>query len=446
MPNWLNYKGLEVPNGAPDDDAGLKLKTDLMALADSAGPVFIAAFDPIANDDSAGSGGHGNFFVFSKWLNTSTNTGFLCLVDTPGLAVWKVTTGLTKDLTNGAYIGGDQSGNARGSSALDVQSNRFAATQVASGAASVCVGYQNTADHFFSTAVGVQNSATSGFDNVAIGFGNSATALQALALGIGNNATLGYDLSLGTYCTASGGAAVAVGQSCVASGGGASALGFNTTASGHYSTASGYYCGASGDYSSAGGSRCHATQDYSTASGNYANATGIGAVAVGTAVTASGNYSCAIGASDVSMTNSTPFSVEVGTFDSQKLRISSNGLEIIGAGASTKASINLSGAMTGGSSALSGSPASLDPSTGTVFTLSSSADITINATAGGNAGQFIFLVVGNTHGSAAVVFTFGTDLKSSGTMTLNHGTTGTILFVSNGIKFYEVCRTLNMTT
>jgi hypothetical protein len=34
MPNWLNYKGILVPNATPDDDAGLNLKNDLMALAD----------------------------------------------------------------------------------------------------------------------------------------------------------------------------------------------------------------------------------------------------------------------------------------------------------------------------------------------------------------------------------------------------------------------------
>ena len=69
--------------------------TDLDKLLQNFGPLlcssplgYSAAADPTAGDDSAGTRNHGKFFVFSKWLNTSTGIVWQCIDATPTAAVW----------------------------------------------------------------------------------------------------------------------------------------------------------------------------------------------------------------------------------------------------------------------------------------------------------------------------------------------------------------------
>ena len=79
--------------------------------------------------------------------------------------------------SNGAVTGGDLGGNARGANALDIQSSRSAATQVASGANSSAVGYQNTASGERSLAIGsFANSSIYG--EIALNNSNTATSEQ----------------------------------------------------------------------------------------------------------------------------------------------------------------------------------------------------------------------------------------------------------------------------
>ena len=94
-------------------------------------------------------------------------------------------------------------GNARGANAIDLQTLRSAATQVANGLGSFVAGANNTASGTYSVALGVGSSAT-GFNDIAMG--NSASA--------------------------TGGGAFAVGTVCIASGNGSIALGAFTTTKG----------------------------------------------------------------------------------------------------------------------------------------------------------------------------------------------------------------------
>lgn len=160
---------------------------------------------------------------------------------------------------NDAYIGGDQTGNARGDNALDVQSGRRFPDEVASGGEATTVGYGNTAS-------GVYNSSAVGYINTASGyFGASAVGSVNRALGNGASA-FGYNN------TASGSASTsAFGYGNTASGGsGASAFGYDNAASANSASAFGYQNTASGDYSSAFGCRVKTTVDNTFETGYWA--------------------------------------------------------------------------------------------------------------------------------------------------------------------------------
>src|ERR1700687_227991 len=84
-----------------------------------------------------------------------------------------------------ALVGGDFTGNARGSYAIDLQGLRSDPVQVASGYESLCFGNEDTASGIGSVAVGVGCTA-SGLNSFA--FGTSAYALAAHAMAFGTTA------------------------------------------------------------------------------------------------------------------------------------------------------------------------------------------------------------------------------------------------------------------
>src|SRR5271156_4664518 len=132
MPNWLNYKGLEVPNATPADEAGLMLKNDLMTLADRVGPSdYTAVVNPTPTDDASLG-----FTLGSFWINTVTNEWFVSTNNTVGAAVWLA----LPIFTGNGVVQIDQGGNARGTGAVDFQKSRSANSQVASGARSFVAG------------------------------------------------------------------------------------------------------------------------------------------------------------------------------------------------------------------------------------------------------------------------------------------------------------------
>lgn len=93
---------------------------------------------------------------------------------------------------------GSVTGNAKGTGAHDFQTNRSAATQVASGNYSTVIGYRNTASGLNSIAIGDSNtsSATSG---ITIGSSNTADELYSVAMGRNSDT-----LTQGQFCFASG--------------------------------------------------------------------------------------------------------------------------------------------------------------------------------------------------------------------------------------------------
>lgn len=141
----------------------------------------------------------------------------------------------------GAFIlgpmpdGTSTGGNARGANAVDLQTLRSAASQVASGESSFVAGRANTASNFRS---------------VALGFGNSVSQTNGFAAGNSNTVSGGIvenGIALGAFNTASSGSAVAVGYANLASGSRAFATGdstqstaFCTSTFGHRSVADRY--------------------------------------------------------------------------------------------------------------------------------------------------------------------------------------------------------------
>ena len=151
-----------------------------------------------------------------------------------------------------AIIGGDFSGNARGSRSIDVQFERTTSAEVASGDGSIAFGRSVKASGDGSVALGI-NTAVTGNDGVALGRNSLVSAGNGVAVGLGASVSgqdgiaVGQDaVASGNYSaivgqgTASGVSAVAVGTGDVlASGVSAIAMGASATASGARSIALG---------------------------------------------------------------------------------------------------------------------------------------------------------------------------------------------------------------
>ena len=133
----------------------------------------------------------------------------------------------------GAFIAGQKpdgtatgGGNARGSGAVDLQLERTAATQVASGAYSVAIGQRNTAAG--GCAIGISNTVNEPefLSGVAIGGSNSVSAGGGVAIGRSNTSSTAYgSVAIGRSNTSSGGSSVAIGNTSTASGSQSVALG-----------------------------------------------------------------------------------------------------------------------------------------------------------------------------------------------------------------------------
>jgi hypothetical protein len=96
----------------------------------------------------------------------------------------------------GAWVGGDRSGNARGDSAVDIQSLRSAPDRVASGYQSAAFGLNCRSDGSFSVAVGV-NCQTPGGSSVAIGTSCQASGYAGIAIGLSCQASGQYSAAIG---------------------------------------------------------------------------------------------------------------------------------------------------------------------------------------------------------------------------------------------------------
>ena len=127
---------------------------------------------------------------------------------------------------------GVNGGNKRGANAIDLQTSRGSATQVASGLYSVTAGYGNTASNNMSVALGRQNvssgpggsfsagdtNTSSATSSIALGASNTSSAFASIAAGSGNSASNNYAVSLGYFNTSSGISSVSVGNINTSSG------------------------------------------------------------------------------------------------------------------------------------------------------------------------------------------------------------------------------------
>lgn len=179
---------------------------------------------------------------------------------------------LTRIAASNAFIGGNLTGNTRGTNALDIQSSRNAVTQVAGGTNTTAVGIQNTASASYNTAIGFGNVASGSLNNSAIGKNNTAS-------GTYNNA------AIGTGNTASGYNSTSSGYGNTASNDNATAIGALNSATAAGSTASGFYNISGAAKTTAIGSNNNASSLNSTAIGVYnftGSAQGLASVAIGT--------------------------------------------------------------------------------------------------------------------------------------------------------------------
>lgn len=133
-------------------------------------------------------------------------------------------------------------GNKRGTGAVDLQTTRTNANQVASGNYSFVAGNGNRAEGSYSSIPGgYSNIATGAFGCFSGGGNNSSTGNTSFTFGQSNTASAGTSFALGTTCTSSGGNSFAMGQSAGASGQSSFSLGLGTTANADYSFAMGYW-------------------------------------------------------------------------------------------------------------------------------------------------------------------------------------------------------------
>jgi hypothetical protein len=139
---------------------------------------------------------------------------------------------------NGAYIGSGalslqvpdgtvKCGNARGMGAVDLQTLRSNASQVASGNNSVSMGQNNTASGTSAIGIG-SNNVASNTSSVVIGAYNTASSNYSSAIGYTNTASGYSSVAIGAYSTANSYSSVAIGSGNTASGAYTVAMGSNS--------------------------------------------------------------------------------------------------------------------------------------------------------------------------------------------------------------------------
>ena len=249
----------------------------------------------------------------------------------------------------------DETGNARGTNALDIQSLRSAPTQVASGNHAIAYGAYNTASSSSSSAIGFNNTASGSYGSTtAVGVGNIVSGNCSSGIGFINTVSGYYSIGAGFCNTVSGTYNTAVGRANVASSANSTAIGAFNTSSGAASSSLGF-CNFSTDTSaSAIGSYNCATAPAAMAFGyqnnvsnNFASAFGqinnvfcVNSAAFGNCNTVCGTTSTASGYQNIitadkaivlgnCITNCTTCSAEMGPVNTEKIRVSAAGINLI---------------------------------------------------------------------------------------------------------------------
>lgn len=173
----------------------------------------------------------------------------------------KGTGAFSLQIPDGTTVGG----NARGTNAIDLQTSRTAATQVASGSGAFVAGINCTSSGSQTIAIGVGCSASGTGASVALG-NNCSVSNAGNNVAMGKNATSSSSsatsIAIGDGATASGSTAIALGQNCNATGGGGIAIGNASSATandaaaiGKGNTANATESFAAGNANTASGSR-----------------------------------------------------------------------------------------------------------------------------------------------------------------------------------------------
>ena len=270
-----------IPNSSAGGGSGGGGATTFLGLTDT--PVtYVGEALKIAQVDSTE-----NFLEFTAdpTFTTATTTGAL-------------TVGTTAEIgsVSGKVIVGDITGNARGATAIDMQSVRTA-TQVASGANAVAFGRSNTASATAAVAIGRNNNCAALY-SAAIGITNATSGGSGgqSAFGSNNTTSAEFGSAFGTYNTTGDySRSSAFGNTNTSNGTQSSAFGYSNSTYYYYSNQSafGSDCSTQADKSSAFGYACQANNTNASAFGykvvnSTGNSTEIGINAVTLDITSAG--------------------------------------------------------------------------------------------------------------------------------------------------------------
>lgn len=86
----IDYHAVSVLTPDPTGAGGLMLNNALKELADRTGPFHSHAGAPDADDDDQDTGGNGACFINTFWLDTGTNTWYVCTSAAVGAATWSM--------------------------------------------------------------------------------------------------------------------------------------------------------------------------------------------------------------------------------------------------------------------------------------------------------------------------------------------------------------------
>ena len=142
---------------------------------------------------------------------------------------------ITAQIADGTATGG----NKRGNNAVDLQTQRNANTQVASGGYAVTLGQRNTASSTAAVALGFANTA-SGQSTFAAGNTNTASGNTSTAMGGSVTVSGNYAFGVGFSHNIAGVCSVGIGQGNVTSGNNATAIGHANTVNAQEGVAIGY--------------------------------------------------------------------------------------------------------------------------------------------------------------------------------------------------------------